>query len=327
MAKISYAALSLQKRIRLAMPLILDHLLLIFGIVNTFECPEIKTQGFYTRYGFMIINCGKLEMVDDYFVEYWKGKIMEYGANVRLKKNDKGDVYTSRKTIYPIEFIKSMNAITNEEKEMLHKLEDFVEFINGITLSADSEYSLSLSFLFSVLGGGVQEFHHDINANDPNVFVLWLPLGNDGTIWIIPGSHQKRERTPNTFRNYKSFEESNKDIQARLDNGLPVKILVKHGEMLKMHAKLLHAGDIYYSDNMRAHFYVQKASRVNTVDYNTFPDILISHPVTVSYMRSWLNRKEVSLKGHLIKKEKKRIKDSKLATAREAKRLKNSAGI
>ena len=319
------------------LPRVLD----AFGEVRTEDFVKIqigdqfftaKDEEFYDHYGFKILKGLDLKFVDEAFVAYWREHFSTGGVNVRQKQNDKDDTETQRKNIKPIDFLweklrDTPEDFTPEDAVMLVILEDFVKEIKKFIKLTDNHFEAYLSFLFSLLGGGIQEFHQDIQRNSPDTHILWFPLYGIAHLWVVPKSHIDRDPQTVDCVTIKEFEDKYLNLQQRLEDGIPIKIVLREGEVLKMKCSLLHAGDVYTSENMRAHVYVERKNQKNIVgQYNVYSDIVFDHDSVLEYFAKMLTQSEVNAENAVLAREakisKRRRAVENAAHAREVKRVK-----
>ena len=168
-----------------------------------------------------------------------------------------------------------------------------------------------MSLLFSYAETGIiQLTHYDIRKPKRGEKIYWIPFQNQTTINIIPGSH-------------KGIHMQNKVT--------PIKLMLNRGDILEMHPLLLHAGDCFPEDNLRAHFYyikVPKGQAVDTNPFNTYPEsnFFAEHLELCTERISKI--KDITT-AHITKKANdKEVKTSRqlhAADMREKKRLKRNA--
>ena len=322
------------KKVYEKMPIILNYLFVLYGLLRASDIPEVETDKFYNRYGFKILsrNSSNFPITPNQSsIEFWKRHTSKYGDNIRAKRTDKAKTVrkSGRKYIFPESKHKKNMRKTRlrYRKELEYEqslMNTFMEHLkNLIGLSGQLTYGLWMTLLYSTPLGPVQEFHHDVDSNDPDTYVLWVPFEEDTTIWIIPSSHKhddQEEVTVGTKRKHRSV--FCKPIEL-LEKGIPVRLHVAQGDILKMHSKLIHAGDIFSKTNIRGHFYVQRVTEFYGNDNlkNIYPDDLFKSEIVLDYLERFY-------KTYLATAEKKARKartDEKLKKANEARRAKRLA--
>ena len=315
---------SVYKRI----PDLLMYLALTFKIISANTIPEVDTLEFYQRYGFQILRKpgSTVNIPSSESCEFWKTHMNTHGNNIRVTRKDTRtqESLSGRKYIFPFDNPEKTMKISEPyemklEQEREHLKSYFESIKEYIGIVGHSIYEAWETLLYSLPGGPTQEFHYDIDSDDPNTYVLWIPFEEDTTIWIIPGSHIPIKEL-NLSGEERKVLSKDFSLSELLNEQIPIQLQVQPGDILKMHARLIHAGNTYSKTNLRAHFYVETSADFNGANNlkNIYPAELFGKFTVLHYLENCSR----TLPAIVAKKIKPILIKEKLCKARGAKATK-----
>ena len=302
-----------------------------YGVLQANDIPGVETIEFYQRYGFQILRRpgSEEDIPTPASCYYWKSHMDQFAPNIRVTRDDTPteELLSGRKTIFPFSTSKKIRQLSKNNKKKLGQerksLKTYFDRIKEfIGIVAGGVYGAWAILLYSLSENPMQEFHYDIDSDDPNTYVLWIPFEDHSTIWIIPGSHKAFVKESDLSGSQRKRLSKDYTVTDRLNGQVPIRLEVKPGDILKMHAKLIHAGDSHSKSNIRAHFYVETkvAFKGGNNLKNIYPADLFGNLTVLHYLEGitkTFNAREE------WKKKRARV-DDKMSKARDAKAAKKA---
>ena len=271
---------------------------------------HIGRDDFYEQYGYKVIGKIDPDFFESKFIQHWKRYMKSSQAR---SLTDGGNTSTTKTGQKPTRKYKwplfDQKIVANKSKcPYIDKLKDFQKKVESI-LPKRATFKFFMSLLFSYANTGmVQLIHYDIKTPKKDDKLLWIPFEDRTTINIIPGSHLRDQMRSDTK---------------------PIKLMLNRGDILVMHPFLLHAGDCFGEDNLRAHFYYVERGEddINAESVNVYPvgDFFTEHVSMCLEEVIRVNNRRIGRINHFqAKREDQRKTDQKCEKMREAKANKNN---
>ena len=266
-----------------------------YSISQANDIPGVDTTEFYQRYGFQILRRpgSEEDIPTRESCQYWKTHMNSFASNIRVTRDDtpSDELLSGRKNIFPFYTSKKIKRLSKSKRKILeeertHLKSYFTRIKEFIGVVGDTIYGAWATLLYSLPNNRVQEFHYDIESDDPNTYVLWIPFEKNSTIWIIPGSHIAYMEASDLSGAKRKRLSKESSVADRLNGQVPIRLQVQQGDILKMHAKLIHAGDSHSESNIRAHFYIETKSAFKGGNNlkNIYPADLFGNTTVLSYL-------------------------------------------
>ena len=270
---------------------------------------HIRRDDFYKQNGYQVIGKIDPDFFESDLIEFWKTYMKSHQARSLTDGGNNSNTKTGQKPTRKYKWpLFDQKIVDNKRKcPYIDKLKDFQKKVENL-LPQRASFKFFMSLLFSYGNTGiVQLIHYDIKTPKKNDKLIWIPFEDGTTINIIPGSHL-RDKMPTDTK--------------------PIKLLLNRGDVLIMHPFLLHAGDCFKEDNLRAHFYYveREEDDIGAESVNVYPvgDFFTEYVSMCLEEVVRVNDRRIGRINHFqAKKEDQRKVDQKCEKMREAKANKN----